>query len=222
MSAEIKITQCGRCFGPILAGHVCIMKDGKPRAWRVYVASAFEDFQRTRAVMAQLRNGGWTVTFDWTAMADIYPTDNAPLHERAKHARADLQGVRDADVVLVLTPTDKSKGCGMWWEAGAAAALGKPVVISGPQRGRSVFCELGFQVETDELAVEMLLEQPVMGCPSCDRLFFDFDGCGVLWCDEATGGCGHCTHASCSGGNYDFPLQCDICGELCGEREARP
>ncbi len=174
---------------------------------RVYVASSYSDYPRARAAMTALRAAGHDITHDWTALADQFPNDDAPLHLRAQHAREDLQGVRDADVVLLLTPSDRGRGCGCWIETGAALALGKPVIITGPQRARSIFCELAaIQVEEDAAGIAAISEQPTMRCPRCRRMFFDFDGFGVLWCDRATGGCGYCRHAARSDD------KCDFCG----------
>jgi nucleoside 2-deoxyribosyltransferase len=45
-------------------------------------------------------------------------------------ALAELAGIREADVLLVLLPG----GCGTHVEIGAALALGKPVIIHAPDR----------------------------------------------------------------------------------------
>lgn len=180
----------------------------------IYVAAAFAEYPRARAAMAALRARGHVITHDWTALADVYPNDDAPTHLRQLHAREDLEGVRDADLVIVLTPADRSRGAGLWVEMGAALALGKPVVIAGEQRARNVFCELATQTEHDADAIYTVDDQPTMECPACERLFLDFDGFGVLCCDEVTGGCGYCAHATRRGdgaGGW-------VC-EFCGERE---
>jgi nucleoside 2-deoxyribosyltransferase len=125
---------------------------------RVYVASAYEDFARARAVMAALRERGIDISHDWTTNVDAYPTDDAPAELKAQHAREDLDGVLTADAVLVLTNDDKAKGCGMWIELGAALALGKYAVITGGQRRRSIFAELTrvHVVESDAVGVSVL------------------------------------------------------------------
>lgn len=122
---------------------------------KVYVASAFDDHARTRAAQKALRDAGITITHDWTQYVEVYPTDDAPDADRAVHAKEDLDGVRAADVVLVLTPEDKSRGAGVWIEMGAALALDIPVVIAGAQRDRNVFCRLALaQSVTDAVAIE--------------------------------------------------------------------
>lgn len=121
----------------------------------VYVASAFQDFERTRAAHKALRDAGITVTHDWTQYVERYPNDDAPDAEKPVHAKEDVDGVRSADVVLVLTPEDKTRGAGVWIEMGAALALDIPVVIAGAQRDRNVFCRLALaQSRTDANAIE--------------------------------------------------------------------
>jgi ribosomal protein L37AE/L43A len=50
---------------------------------------------------------------------------------------------------------------------------------------------------------------PTMICPQCHIETIDYDGFGVLHCDN----CGYCTHAAQSGD----PLKCDVCGEVMGD-----
>ena len=44
---------------------------------------------------------------------------------------------------------------------------------------------------------------PTMCCPQCHVEQVDYDGFGILFCDE----CGYCTHAAQTGG------KCDLCGK---------
>lgn len=50
-------------------------------------------------------------------------------------------------------------------------------------------------------------KQPIKECPKCGQEFLDFDGLGVLYCEE----CGFCKHASQS--EKDGKWTCDYCGE---------
>lgn len=124
----------------------------------VYVASAYEDWEKTRTAQAALRERGWTVTCDWTAEVEKYPPGAvAPPWDQIAAARADLDGVRAADAFLLLTPDRKDRGCGCWTELGVAIDRKKCVVIAGPQRTRSVFCHLSAaKVETVEEAINVL------------------------------------------------------------------
>jgi hypothetical protein len=124
----------------------------------VYVASAFADYQRTRAAQAVLRAGGLGISFDWTTAADEYPDGDAAASPDARHeaAIADGLGVVKADALLFLTPAEKSQGCGCWVELGIAMARGKRVVITGPQRDRTIFCELAERFDTDAAGIARL------------------------------------------------------------------
>lgn len=125
---------------------------------RVYVASPFGEYRRARAAMQTIRSFGGTITHDWTGEVDRYPNDDAPPDVRIAHAKQDLAGVRAADVLLLLTGPNKAEGCGCWIEMGGALILGKRLVVTGPQRSRSIFCDLAEVVfEEDEDALAYLL-----------------------------------------------------------------
>ena len=122
---------------------------------RFYVASRFEDFRRARAAIAALTERGHEVTYDWTLMADQYPVGGreAPRQVNREQAGRDLNGVREADFVLVLTA--ETGGCGMWIEMGAALALEIPLVLAGPNHNRSIFSELAEErFDRDDFAIE--------------------------------------------------------------------
>lgn len=54
-------------------------------------------------------------------------------------------------------------------------------------------------------------KHPTMECPRCKRVYDDFDGVGVVYCEP----CGFCRHVARSGdgkGNW----KCDFCGEVVG------
>lgn len=126
---------------------------------KVYVASAFEDYERTRAAHKALRAAGIEITHDWTQEVDRYPTGHAPVGVGALHAQEDVDGVHRADAVLVLTNGDRTRGCGMWIEMGHAQALRKLIVLTGGQRDRSFFALLNNVVkfEDDAAGVECLI-----------------------------------------------------------------
>ena len=69
-----------------------------------------------------MKAAGWKQTFAWTDQDAKNPAGYADI------AEAELAGVREADVVIVLLPG----GYGTHVEIGAALALGKPVVIHVP------------------------------------------------------------------------------------------
>lgn len=110
----------------------------------IYVASAFADFERTRAAHAALTAMGHTITHDWTVEAN-----NGPHIPRRERAAADLAGVESADLLLVLTSDRSTRGT--WCELGAALTLGRLVIVVGPQADL-IFCDLAdrcFLIDAD-------------------------------------------------------------------------
>src|SRR5258708_6108728 len=104
---------------------------------KVYVASAFAYFARTRVVQVLARARGHGGSCGWTQKVGKFESDGAvPVSRARESAEADIRGVADADVLIVLSPVASRKdlGCGMWVEMGMALARGIPVVISGGQK----------------------------------------------------------------------------------------
>lgn len=138
---------------------------------RVYVAAPFTEWPLVREVQAEIRRRGGEITCDWTLEADKYPSSmtdaDAPEEVALTAAVADVNGVLSADACLFLTVADKSKGCGMWVELGAAVvsrqlryvwgeygggphdkltALGDDelrIAVVGPMRDRTIFTRFG-------------------------------------------------------------------------------
>ena len=134
---------------------------------RVYVAAPFSEWALVREVQALVIAGGGTLSHDWTAGIESLPpglTDADVSEEVAVAAAvADLRGVWDAEACIFLTVEDKTKGLGMWIEAGFAlavrAAEAHPshwtfekmithdrhmrIAVCGPQRDRTIFSRLG-------------------------------------------------------------------------------
>ena len=89
---------------------------------KIYIASKLENYEQVRYVRDFLARFGHTLTYDWTLHGSIKETTEQDLTDCAN---AELQGVRDADIVLVLLPG----GRGTHAELGMAIALNKPVYI---------------------------------------------------------------------------------------------
>jgi nucleoside 2-deoxyribosyltransferase len=75
-------------------------------------------------LMEALQARGWERTFDWANQGFSGPSEYSDL------AVAEISGIRDADVLIVLLPG----GYGTHVEIGAALALGKPVILHAPSR----------------------------------------------------------------------------------------
>lgn len=123
---------------------------------KIFVAAAFEDWRRASSVILELSKLGVECSHDWTKeAAQLATNDNLHVAEyRLLAAREDLNGVYSAEVFLLLTPASKELGCGCWIEMGAALTKGVPVVISGPQRDRAIFCEMAVRFAKDSDAIE--------------------------------------------------------------------
>lgn len=90
---------------------------------RFYLATQKDRSAQAEPLLQALKAKGWERTFDWSEH-DANPDG---YHETAL---AEIAGVREADVLIVLLPG----GYGTHVEIGAALALGKPVIIHAPDR----------------------------------------------------------------------------------------
>jgi len=110
---------------------------------KVYVAAKFEEKDRVRLIYKRCRENGLEVTCDWTVEDDTGMVGEERRAYHQKCAQADLDGVRNCDV-LILLPHEHGKG--MYFEMGAAIALGKRVIVVGQDSDDShkpcIFCKL--------------------------------------------------------------------------------
>jgi nucleoside 2-deoxyribosyltransferase len=91
---------------------------------RFYVSSRKDRSEQANALSEALKADGWERTFVWTDQPGAGP------EARAATAEAELKGVRDADILVVLLPG----GFGTHVEIGAALALGKKVLLHSPDQ----------------------------------------------------------------------------------------
>jgi hypothetical protein len=96
---------------------------------RVYVATKWSRKDEAAEVMAALRGLGHEITHDWTLEADPGDvSDEARRHYFGACAAADVDGVLDADVMLLL----HDAACrGAFVELGVALAHGVKVLVVG-------------------------------------------------------------------------------------------
>lgn len=86
----------------------------------VYVASSLHNKERTSEIVSKLKQLGLTITYDWTQHGFI---DDE--HDRAAAAYDEINGVSEADVLLIVWPGRN----GTHFEWGVAYGSGKPVVV---------------------------------------------------------------------------------------------
>lgn len=95
---------------------------------KVYIATGYENRSGHNRLRDKLAEHGIGLTCDWTTHESIA---DAAHWRIADIAHDDIQGVRDADAVVVLLPG----GRGTHVEIGAAIAFGKLVIIVGDMVG---------------------------------------------------------------------------------------
>lgn len=91
---------------------------------RFFLSTRKDRAVEANALSDKLRAHGWERTYEWK------DEDGAGPEAHAAVALAELEGVRNADVLVVLLPG----GFGTHVEIGAALALGKPVILHSPDQ----------------------------------------------------------------------------------------
>jgi len=91
---------------------------------RFYLSTQKDRNAEAAPLLEALKAKGWDRTFDWADREASTESEYADL------AVAEIAGIRDADVVIVILPG----GRGTHVEIGAALAMGKPVIIHAPNR----------------------------------------------------------------------------------------
>jgi hypothetical protein len=133
---------------------------------RVYVAGAGAEIERAERAILELVRLGHEITHDWTldvrrAMRARTGDGDLSDDRARKIAGLDLDGVRDAAVVLFLAPP-AGRGAGCWVELGYALGCrrahkaGLPrLLVSGRVARRYLFCRLAdvsFRDDVEALA----------------------------------------------------------------------
>ena len=78
---------------------------------RIYFSTTSSDIPKARALIQQVREAGHTITYDWTEGFDREAEMDKT--ELAVRAQADIQGVQDADAVIVyMQPSMATKMTG--------------------------------------------------------------------------------------------------------------
>lgn len=95
---------------------------------RYYIATRLENHAAHNQVRDWLTTLGHEITYDWTQHGPVW---SAGIERLREVATLEEQGVRDADVVIVLL-TDPPSGRGTHVELGLALARRIPIVIHTP------------------------------------------------------------------------------------------
>ena len=134
----------------------------------VYVAGSSADRDRVRAFMQRVRDAGMVITFDWIEAMERAGVGDEGLcnPDRRRYATADLTGVENARVVVVLLD-DNAPTRGAWVELGYAIGLRESegpdrhaIIVCGGRR-RSIFTVPGLvdsECENDDQAFARLVQ----------------------------------------------------------------
>ena len=96
---------------------------------RYYIATSLDRAEGHRRLAAALNARGWSCTYDWTVHGSVQDQGATRM---AEVAAAEMRGVIEADVVIVLLPG----GRGTHTEMGIAIGAGVPVVVVGDADAR--------------------------------------------------------------------------------------
>jgi hypothetical protein len=135
----------------------------------IFIAGPSSERERSAEVMRRVRAMGHTVAVDWLAMigtGEANPT-NAPAGAMQPQIDELLDGLKDADVLVVLTPSEGHSTKGAYGELLGFLALSKffwmrtrPIVLVG-DAGIYGLDEEVTRVESDEAALRWLMAMKV-------------------------------------------------------------
>lgn len=102
---------------------------------KIYVAGKTQDVEKVRTIMRIVKRLGHEITHDWTVKLDqamldrqrVEMTETGRELQEREMAIADREGVRDADVLLIVSSEHALVGALI--EAGMALGLGKQVIM---------------------------------------------------------------------------------------------
>jgi len=103
---------------------------------KIYVASKWEEHDTVKKIMIELEAAGHVITCDWTDHK--YPQTDIQK-ELSRYAIDDINGVRNADIVIVYALNTTYTYRGAIGEMTAAIALGKPVYLIGHSVDECIF-----------------------------------------------------------------------------------
>lgn len=130
---------------------------------KFYLATRKDRAAQAEKLLEALKSRGWERTFTWAG------EDKAGAEEYPELAVAELAGVREADVLIVLLPG----GLGTHVEIGAALALGKPVILHAPdqQTLNSPYpCVFHYHPGVKLLISEVVDENAILACTPKEKI----------------------------------------------------
>ena len=109
---------------------------------KAFVSGQLDEKELIRDLFIKLQGIGIAITHDWTTTDYLEKPYSLNPEEAGKRAASDIQGVRDADIYILMT-NNKTQGKGMYVELGAALVLalsqGRPeILIIGPKNRSNI------------------------------------------------------------------------------------
>lgn len=94
---------------------------------KYYIASGLENFAKVKELKAVLDARGWEHTYDWTAHGAVWPEGGERLSQVSE---AEIEGVNEAEVVIVLLPGGRGTHTELGMAIGDARACdGDPRIV---------------------------------------------------------------------------------------------
>lgn len=112
---------------------------------KIYVAGKVSDIERVNSVQERLRSLGHTITMDWTKFDVRMNSSNFTCDELSKFrgecGERDINGVINADLLLVLMFDPCYAYRGTFCEIGCGLGLKKEIIIICPVDNNTYYCE---------------------------------------------------------------------------------
>lgn len=111
--------------------------------YNIYVAGAFADAATMKGRMTDVKKYGHTITHDWTSedpavLAAMRNEDGTYKQEYLKQCGInDMNGVKNAEIVIACLDLPTYEYRGTWTEVGAAIALNKRIMVYMPNKAEN-------------------------------------------------------------------------------------
>jgi len=140
--------------------------------FKVYIASTLSNWKRVRSIRDQLADRGVKLTYDWTQWGeDIYgsgtevrPAGIKSDEKLAEIAMGEVNGVRDADAILLVLPGER----GSHFELAIAWVARKPIVVltdgeTAPRPTSFHYLPRIERTDNEQVAIDRTIELIEMG-----------------------------------------------------------
>lgn len=95
----------------------------------IYIAGKWSQKEEIRKIMSEITSLGYKITHDWTYNETLTNSSK----EMEKYAELDINGVKNADIVLAIMTDVEYAYRGTFTELGCAIGLNKDIFIYCPQ-----------------------------------------------------------------------------------------